>query len=215
MHDDFLKQAVIDAIAFEPSIDENHIGVAVEDGIVSLSGHVPNYTQKWAIEQAVGGVKGVKGIAEEIEVHFPGNSGTADDEIAKRVVDSLKWSTMVPDEKVQVKVQNGWVTLSGKLDWHYQKSGAEATVRTLKGVTGITNNIALNPRISAFDVKKHIEDALKRSAEIEARQIRVDVAGNTVTLHGSVKAWNERRAVEQAAWATPGVIHVVDQLTVQ
>lgn len=213
MKDSVLKAAVIDAIAFEPSIDDNGIGVAVEDGIVTLTGHVPTYTQKWAIEQAVGALKGVRGIAEEIEVRV-GSSGTDDDEIAKRVVNSLKWSTMVPDGKVQAMVQNGWVTLTGNLDWHYQRIGAEAAIRSLNGVTGISNHVELNPRVSTLDVKKHIEGALQRNATLEAQDILIDVTGNTVTLRGSVTAWNERRAVEQAVWATPGVTQVLDCLTV-
>jgi osmotically-inducible protein OsmY len=214
MKDGTLRQDILDELEFEPSIDANDIGVAVEDGIVTLSGHVPNYSQKQAVERAVARVKGVRGIAEEIQVRYPGGPKTSDDEIAKRAVDTLKWSTVVPDDRVQVKVQDGWVTLTGKLDWNYQKTGAADAVLGLKGVTGISNQIELVPRVSAGDVKKRIEDALKRSAHVEANAIRVDVAGNKVTLNGHVKAWSERKLVEQAAWATPGVTMVSDQLAV-
>lgn len=214
MKDGALRQDILDELEFEPSIDANHIGVAVDGGIVTLSGHVPSYSQKQAVERAVARVKGVRGIAEEIEVRYPGSHGTSDDEIAKRAINTLKWSTMVPDDKVQVKVQEGWVTLTGKLDWNYQKTGAADAVHGLKGVTGISNEIELRPRVSAGDVKKRIEDALRRSAHVEANAIQIDVAGNKVTLKGHVKAWSERKLVEQAAWATPGVTMVSDQLTI-
>jgi len=214
MKDSTLKQDILDELDFEPSIDANDIGVAVEDGVVTLSGHVPNYSQKQAVERAVARVKGVHGIAESIEVRYPGGSGMADDEIARRAINTLKWGTLIPDGKVLVKVENGWVTLTGKLDWNYQKVGAAGALRDLKGVTGISNLIELVPRVSSKDVKKRIEEALKRNAHLEASGISVDVTGNKVTLKGSVKAWSERRLVEQAAWATPGVTTVSDQLTI-
>lgn len=214
MKDSTLKQDILDELEFEPSIDANDIGVAVEDGVVTLSGHVPNYGQKQAVERAVARVKGVRGIAENIEVRYPGGSGMADDEIARRAINTLKWSTLIPEGRVLVTVENGWVTLTGKLDWNYQKVGAADALRDLKGVTGISNQIELVPRVSSKDVKTRIEDALKRNAHLEASGITVDVSGNKVTLKGSVKAWSERRLVEQAVWATPGVTTVSDQLKI-
>ena len=214
MNDSTLRQDILDELEFEPSIDANDIGVTVEDGIVTLTGHVPNYRQKRAAERVVARVKGVRGIAEEIVVRPPYGSGVADDEIAKRAVETLRWSTIIPDEKVQVKVQDGWVTLTGMLDWNYQKTGAADAIRDLKGVTGVTNQIELTPRVTSVDVKKRIQDALKRSAEVEAQGINVDVASSKVTLKGHVKTWNERKLVRETAWATPGVAYVSDQLTV-
>ncbi len=214
MSDSSLRQSILDELEFEPSIDANDIGVAVEDGIVTLSGHVPNFSQKQAVERVVARVKGVRGIAEEIEVRYPGGSGIADDEIARRVLDTLKWSTQVPDGKVQVTVQKGWVTLSGKLDWNYQKVGAANAIGDLNGVTGVTNKITIRPQVTSLDVRKRIEEALKRSAEVEARDITIDVAADKVTLKGRVKTWNERWLVEDTAWATPGVTHVSDELGV-
>lgn len=214
MSDSSLRQSILDELEFEPSIDANDIGVAVEDGIVTLSGHVQDYRQKQAAERAVARVKGVRGIAEAIEVRYPGGPGVADDEIAKRVLDTLKWSTLVPDGKVQVTVEQGWVTLSGKLEWNYQKVGATNAIRDLNGVIGVSNTIELRPRATPVDVKQRILDALKRNAEVEAHDIKVDVAGDTVTLKGRVKTWNERWLVEDTAWATPGVTHVSDELTV-
>ena len=214
MNDRTLRQDIIDELDFVPSIDASSIGVAVEDGIVTLSGHVASYTQKTTVERVIGRVKGVKGIAEEIEVRYPGAVGTSDDEIAKRAVSLIKWSSVVPADKVQVKVQKGWVTLTGTLEWNYQKTGAADVLRHLEGVTGIGNMIELKPRGSSVDVKKHIEDALKRSAEVEAKGIRINVSGGKVTLEGSVKAWHERGVAEQAAWATSGVSVVDDRLTI-
>lgn len=212
--DSALRQDILDELDFEPAIDPNDIGVTVEDGIVALSGHVPSYGQKMAVERAVSRIKGVRGLAEEIEVRIPGSVGVSDDEIAKHAVDTLKWSTLVPPDRVQVKVQNGWVTLSGTLDWHYQKSGAAEVLRHLRGVTGISNRIDLRSRVSSVDVKTRIESALDRNARLEASGIRVGVSGSKVILEGNVKSWSERRLAERAAWATPGVTVVDDRLTV-
>ena len=214
MSDSSIRQDVLDELEFEPSIDANDIGVMVENGIVTLTGHVPTYSQKLAAERAVARIKGVRGIAQEIEVRHNLGKGTSDEEIAARVLETLKWSTVVPEGKITVKVERGWVTLSGKLDWFYQRAGAENAVRDLRGVTGITNNIVLKPRVSPLDVKKNLEAALRRSAELEADGIRVKVAGNKVTLEGRVKTWRDRRLAERAAWAASGVTAVEDHLTV-
>lgn len=216
MSDTTLRQDIQDALEAEPSIDAADIGVAVEDGIVTLTGHVPNFAQKATVETLVGRIRGVKGIAEELEVRYQGAMGNSDDEIARRAANSLQWSTMVPSGKVQVRVQKGWVTLVGAVDWNFEKVAAANAVRGLQGVTGITNAITIKarPAISPDDIKKRIEDQLRRSAELEARAIRVDVDGNRVTLDGHVKAWSERRLVEEAAWSTPGVTAVDDRLTI-
>jgi osmotically-inducible protein OsmY len=215
MKDSLLRDNVVAELEFEPSIDANDIGVAVEDGIVTLSGHVPTYGQKLAVEEAVARVKGVRGYAEHLEVRLPGGKGTADDEIARRVVDTLRWNTMVPDNRVMVKVQDGWVTLTGKLKWAYQRAGATSAIQYLKGVTGVTNIIELTEAPSVPDIRKQIEDALKRSAEAEATSLQVDVDGDKVVLNGYVKAWSERSLVARAAWSTPGVRIVEDKLIVR
>jgi osmotically-inducible protein OsmY len=167
MKDSALRQDILDELEFEPYIDANDIGVAVEDGIVTLTGHVPDYSQRSAVEQAVSRIKGVRGIAQNIEVRYPGQPGTADDEIGRRVVNTLKWSTIVPDGKVKVLVHDGWVTLSGQLEWNYQKTGAADASRNLQGVIGIVNNIELAPRPTSVDVRTHIAGTLKRYAEVE------------------------------------------------
>jgi osmotically-inducible protein OsmY len=214
MNDSALRQDVLDELEFEPSIDANDIGVAVEDGIVTLTGHVPFYSQRVAVERAVARLKGVKGIAQEIEVRHPGGAGSSDDEIAQRVVSTLKWSTLVPEEHVKVMVQKGWVTLTGALDWNFQKTGAENAICNLNGVTGVTNRIQLRERVSSRDVRKHIVAALHRNAALEADTITIDVVGNKVTLEGRVRTWSDRKVVEEAAWATSGVTAVDDRLAV-
>lgn len=215
MNDGTLRQDIIDELDFEPSIDAADIGVAVENGVVTLTGHVPTYTQKVTIEDVVRRVKGVKGIAEEIEVRPLGANHTAADEIAKRAINTINWNTSVPDNAVQVKVQKGWLTLTGMVEWQYQKTAASNAVRDLSGVVGVTNRIDIKQRASAYDVKKRIEDALRRNAEIEAQSISVNVLdGGKVRLEGRVHAWSERSAAERAAWSAAGVNTVEDRITV-
>ena len=213
MDDKTLRQNVMDELEFEPSIDAEHIGVAVEGGIVTLTGHVTSYAQKIHAELTAGRVKGVRGIAQEIEVRYASTRPIADDQIAKRAADALELS-LVPPGSVQVSVQKGWVKLTGKVDWQYQKASAESAVSGLDGVTGLGNHIEIKPHAEPKDVKRKIVAALHRSAQVEADNIRVFVTGGKVKLEGKVKAWSERRMVERAAWSVPGVADVEDQLTV-
>ncbi len=215
MTDLTLQKTILDELEWEPSFDAAHIGVAVEKGIVTLSGHVESYAQKLAVERAVKRVKGVKGIAEEIEVRYPGAKQTGDDQIAKRARDILAWQALVPEDKLQIKVEKGWITLTGQVDWYYQKTEVERSVLKLSGVTGMTNLIDIKPRVAVTDVHKRIEDALKRNAEIEASKIRVKVAGGKVTLEGEVHDWNERESIERTVWSAPGVITVDDRIVVR
>lgn len=214
MSDISLRQSIVDELEFEPSVDAAHIGVAVDSGVATLSGHVGSYAEKVMAERVVQRVKGVRGIAQEIEVRYPGAKKTADDEIAKRALNIIGWSVTIPDDKVKIKVQNGWVTLSGEVDWNYQKVDAENAVRKLSGVVSVSNLITVRPRVSTADVKFRIEDALKRSAEIEATGVHVNVSGSKVTLEGKVHSWHERGVAERAAWAIPGVGSVEDRLVV-
>lgn len=213
MKDSVLRQNILDELEFEPYVDANDIGVAVEDGIVTLTGHVPDYSQRSAIERAVSRIKGVRAIALDLEVRFADQQGTADDEVARRVANTLKWNSIVPADKVAITVHDGWVVLSGQVGWNYQKTAAEDAIRDVRGVVGITNRIELKSRATPVDVRQHIRDALKRYAQVEADNIEVKVKGDTVTLAGKVHTLAEKTAVKDAAWATPGVHVVEDHLT--
>lgn len=213
MSDKSIRQNVIDELDFEPSIDAANIGVAVENGIVTLTGHVGSYTERMAAEKAAQKVRGVRGVVEEIKVRFGGQAPPRDEDLAQRAVQLLDWSATVPKGAVQVKVQDGWVTLNGHVEWQYQKEEAHAALKRMSGVAGIINLIEVQPRVSAADVRNKIEAALKRSAELEAGAIRVTVNDSKVTLEGKVHAWYERQLAENAAWSAPGVRTVVDNLT--
>ncbi|MBX5013081.1 BON domain-containing protein [Rhizobium lentis] len=214
MDDITLRQNIIDELDFEPSIDAANIGISVEDGIVTVTGHVSSYSEKETAERVVKRIKGVRGIAQEIEVRIFGNHETSDDDIARRAVNMLDWNVSVPKGAIQVKVQKGWVTLTGKAEWQYQKNAAADAVRNLAGVVGLSNLIEISPSVSAADVKKRIEDAFKRDAELESQGIRVEVSGGSVTLKGKVHTWSERRAAERAAWSAPGIKTLSDQIAI-
>ena len=168
MSDIQLRQNVLDELEFEPSIDAAHIGVTVDGGVVTLTGHLSSYAEKIAAEEAVRRVKGVRAIAEEIEVRYPGQKQTSDDEIAKRALNILQWDTFLPHENIRLTVHKGLVTLTGEVQWYFQKSGAENAIRKLSGVTGVVNDITVKPAAKVADIKSKIEDALKRHAEVEA-----------------------------------------------
>jgi osmotically-inducible protein OsmY len=210
-----LRDDVLDELAYEPIVDAAHIGVAVDQNVVTLTGHVNSYAQKLAAVAAVRRVKGVHGIADEIEVVDSGQERTSDDELVKRAINMLSWDSVVPSEAIQVTVHNGLVTLTGKVNWQYQKSSAERGIRRLSGVRGVINNIEIEPHARAENVRGKIEAALKRHAEVEARDIRVTVQDNSeVLLEGEVQSWDEKVAVENAAWSAPGVKNVRDRLVV-
>lgn len=214
MSDSELRDKVQQALAFEPSVDEAHIGVAVENGIVTLTGHVGTFAQKLAAEEAVQRVKGVRGIAQEIEVRMAGDKQLADDQIAARALSIIAWDSTIPGGKVQVSVHKGWVTLSGAVEWFFQREAAEHAVHKLSGVTGVSNLIVVAPSVHAVDVKRKIEDALLSSALVEAKRVEVSVHDHKVVLTGRVNSWVERGAAERAAWAVPGVVEVQDRLVV-
>jgi osmotically-inducible protein OsmY len=215
MGDKQLRQDVLAELEYEPSIDAAHIGVAVDHGVVTLSGHVSSYLEKLAAEGAVKRVKGVRAIAEEIEIRLPHDKKTSDDEIARRALDILHWDTRVPDGVIGIKVQDGTVTLAGTVDWQYQRQAAEDDIRKLSGVAGVINQVTIASRAEASDVQKRIEEALKRNAEVEAKAIRVTVQGGKVMLDGKVQSFEERKAAERAAWSAPGVQTVEDRLSVE
>jgi osmotically-inducible protein OsmY len=211
--DSELRRDVERELEWEPSIDERQIGVAVADGIVTLTGEVSSFIEKWNAERAVERVSGVRGIANELEVKSAAQR--SDTDIARSAADALKWNVMVPAERVTVKVKNGWVTLSGEVTWDYQRRAADRAVRTLPGVRGVSNLITIKPRVEASDLKHKIEETFKREAALDAERIHVQVNGGEVTLTGTVQSWVERREAEKAAWAAPGVTIVRNLITVE
>lgn len=215
MSDLSLGDDVLEELDYDPSLDASNIAVMAKDGVVTLTGHVPSYAEKLAAERAAWRVHGVKAIAQKIEVELPGDKKLGDDDIARRALDILAWDVLVPAERIHVKVSNGWVTLSGEVPWNYQREAAEADIRKLSGVTSVCNNILVEPHARAGDVRKHIVDALKRHAEVEAARIKVDVHANgVVAIEGRVDDWEERQAVERAAWSAPGVRSVENRVRI-
>jgi len=211
--DSQLKQDIEAEIRREPTITSTDIKVAAESGIVKMTGTVPFYAEKLAVERAVQRVEGVRAIVEEIEVNLFGEHKRTDVDVATAVVSALRWHVWVPNE-IQVKVEDGWVTLTGRAHWGFQSSAAEGAIRFLSGVRGVTNSITLKPSVEPTAVKDTIEKALKRNAEIDAAKVSVIADGGQVTLSGSVRSWSERIEVETAAWGTPGVTGVENTLTV-
>ena len=214
MNDKSLRQDIIDALDWDPSVDSASIGVTVNKGVAVLTGHVSNYAQKLNAERVAKRMKGIVAVADEIEVRYPGSPSHTDEDIAHRAVQVLNWDVMLPDDAVKVKVSKGWVTLEGQLDWQYQRRAAEADIRKLGGVIGVTNQITLKTRVQPADVSHRIEAALKRDAELEAHRVQVSVIDGKVTLAGKVHSWHEREAVEQAVWSAPGVRTIVDNLSI-
>lgn len=212
MNDLSLRNAILDELEFLPEIDAANIGVAVDNGVVTLSGHVSSYTQKISAERAVKSLKGVRAVAEEIQVRPEKGAGTADDTIANRALKIIDWSSDVPDGDIKIIVQDGWVTLEGEVDWQYQKETVERAVRKLSGVVGIHNELTLRPRVDAVNIQRSIEEALKRNAEVDAEGIHVKVQGDVVKLEGRVHLWRQRQIAERAAWSVPGVKEVIDHI---
>lgn len=209
-----LQQRVSDELTFDPAVNAAHIGVSVHGSVVTLSGHVGSYGEKFAAERAVRRVKGVSGVAQELEVHLPADKKTSDDEIAERALKMIEWDAMLPKGKVSVKVEHGFVTLEGTVEWNFQRDEAENDVRKLGGVKGVLNAIMVLPRVNAEDVRATLMAAFERNAELEAKGISVTVVDGKVVLGGKVANWRERQEAERAAWSVPGVITVEDRIIV-
>ena len=209
-----LQSDVLAELNWWPSVNAAHIGVAANNGVVTLTGQVTHYTEKTAAEDTAKGVYGVQGIANDIEVTLPGSGKHSDQDIAQAALSALKWDFEVPDDKVKVVVKDGWITLDGTVDWQYQKDAAARCVRYLMGVKWVNNLIAIKPTAKWIDVTNKIEDAFRRNANLEARRISVATSDGTVTLSGSVSSWSERDQAVSAAWAAPGVNSVHNELTV-
>jgi osmotically-inducible protein OsmY len=199
-------------LEWEPSVHGTQVGVEVKDGVVILSGHVDSFPEKWEVERAALRVSGVKALAVDIQVRLAALHQRDDDEIAGAARNALQWMASHNNAEVKVMVEGGWLTLSGEVDWQYQKLAASDATRHLMGVVGISNQIAIKPKITPIQVQAEIEAALSRHAKADAKNIKVHVRGSDVTLSGSVESWAERQNATHAAWGMPGVRNVVDQL---
>ena len=209
-----LQQDVIAELKWEPSVNAAQIGVEVKNGIVTLAGHVSSYAVKLGAERAAQRVSGVNALAVEMDVMLSGSSKRTDADIAGSAKNVLQWTASLTKDGVKVMVENGWVTLSGEVDWEFQRQAAANGVRYLTGVTGVSNQIAVRPHVSLSAVKSDIEAALKRRAKADAQKISVEIHGADVTLTGTVHSWSEREAARHSAWGTPGVRNVVDHMTI-
>jgi osmotically-inducible protein OsmY len=210
--DSELRTQVERELEWEPSVDAHRIGVTVEAGVVTLTGEVRSYAEKWKAERTVERVKGVRAIANELAVHL--TSERSDTDLAKAASDALRSNISVPSERVTVKVEKGWVTLEGDVPWDYQRRAAERAVRNLPGVRGVSNLITIRPQVQPGEIKTRIEETFQREAVYDASRVTVEVFGSEVTLRGMLRSWAERHEAEKAAWAAPGVTAVHNYIQV-
>jgi osmotically-inducible protein OsmY len=212
--DEDIQRDVLAELKWEPRVRPNEIGVAVTDGVVTLTGWVDSYTKRWAADEAAHRVRGVKAVANDIAVRLPGDAERTDADIAAAAVRMLEWNAVVPRDKIDITVSKGYVTLKGEVEWQYQRDEAERVIRNLRGVRAVANLITVKPRLTPSALKEKIEDALLRSAKMDAERITVEVQGSKVILKGRVRTWMERQEAEQVAWSAPGVESVENRITI-
>jgi osmotically-inducible protein OsmY len=212
--DSDIKRDVEDELRFDPDIDATDIAVAVSKGVVTLSGFVRSYSQKTQAERDAKRIAGVVGVANDIEVRLPVIDERPDPEIARDAVNALKAELPYSSENIKVIVKNGWLTLEGNVEWNYSRERAESAVKRARGVKGVTNSIVVKPKVAPYEIRRKIEDAFRRSAEIDASRVTVEANGSEVVLRGTVRAWAERQEAERTAWAAPGVTKVDNRITI-
>jgi osmotically-inducible protein OsmY len=212
--DSQLKKDVESELEWDAVVKANNIGVAAKDGVVTLTGHLDSYAEKYAAERAAQRVQGVKGLAVELDVRLGANAKRTDADLASAAESALRWHALVPEDRIKVMVEKGWVTLSGEVDWEYQRNYAMKAVRPLTGVLGVTNSMSVKPLVTPANIKNRIQGALERQADREAKNIEVVVSGHSVTLKGQVHSWAERTAAQGAAWSAPGITSVINDLRV-
>ncbi|MDW5317502.1 BON domain-containing protein [Rhizobium sp. PL01] len=212
-NDNQLQKAVTEELSWEPSIKAAHIGVTAKNGVVTLSGHVDSYMEKQAAEKAARRVKGVKAVAEEIEVKLAFDAKRTDDEIAAAALNRLEWDVEVPNDIIRIKVEKGWVTLTGEVEWHFQQVAAERDVRALLGVVGVSNQTSIKPRVNEKNISENIRHALHRSW-FDAKTINVTAKGGEVHLTGTADSWYDRQLAGSTAWAAPGATGVQNDITI-
>jgi osmotically-inducible protein OsmY len=212
--DEQIQRDVFAELKWDARVLPNEIGVAVKNGIVTLTGWVDNYSKRWAAEDAAHRVRGVVAVVNDIEVKLPSSAERSDPDIAAAAIQELKWDAFIPMEKIKVTVSKGWVRLEGEVEWQFQKVDAERVVRRLTGVKGVTNLIVVKPRVTASDLKRQIEEALVRSVKTDAEHITVEVEGSKAILKGTVRSWAEKDEAERAAWMAPGITDVDNRITI-
>jgi osmotically-inducible protein OsmY len=212
--DSEIERDVKDELQWDPDLDATDIAVSVKDGVVTLAGYVKSYTHKYEAEAAAKRVASVRAVANDLEVRLPSVDEKPDPDIARDAVAAIKSQLPISSEHIKVVIKNGWVSLEGQVEWQYQRQTAEKAVRRIKGVKGVSNLIQLRPRAQPEDIKRKIQEAFKRNAEVDANRIMVETNGSEVILKGTVRSWVEREEAERVAWSAPGVTKVEDRIAV-